>query len=310
MNRLALYVFYEPHGILRAYVRQYIEGLLQITPDVLLIANGGLTDESKDALDALGVRWMQRENRGLDFGAWKAGLERTGWDKVQALDELVLCNCSCYGPVYPFSEMFDVMSRTSCDFWGINRQPALPHRFLGPAQHRFPVREHIQSYFYVFRKTALTAPVFQRWWKELRCAESYWEEVGLHEMEFSGWLEKNGLIGATYMDFEKYRRLAPEGDAFNLCADIQLIEDRNPLVKRKLILGSSPAVIPVLNHIIHATDYPTGCIIDDLRRELPYSRLKHDKCRILSCCLGKKARAHYKVKAFKYDLLKKAALFK
>ena len=58
MNRLALYVFYEPHGMLRPYVRYYLEGLLQIAPDVLLIANGELADESKEALEALGVRWM------------------------------------------------------------------------------------------------------------------------------------------------------------------------------------------------------------------------------------------------------------
>lgn len=307
MKRLALYVFWEKDGFVRDYVSYYLKGLKSVTRDITVIVNGSLSPECRTRLEKQDIDILVRKNEGLDFGAWQHALLHKGWDKLHEYDELILCNCSCYGPVYPFSEMFDAMSSRSCDFWGINRQPALPGKFIGPPQHHFSIKEHIQSYFYVFRKKALTSSAFQQWWDNLRCAENYWEEVGFHEMEFSGYLERSGLTGATYMDFEKYRRLAPGGDAFNVCADTQLTEDRNPLVKRKLILGNSPAVIPVLKHIIHATDYPLACITDDLGREFPYSRLKHDKCRILSCCLGQTAREHYKVKAFKYDLLKKAA---
>lgn len=300
MDRLALYVFYEPHGILRPYVRYYLKELLQIAKNVLLIANGELTNESKKALDALGVRWMQRENRGLDFCAWKAGLAYVGWDKVRQYDELVLCNCSCYGPAYPFSETFDRMEDRDCDFWGINRQPDQPNKLIGPDGDRFPMTEHIQSYFYVFRKRALQLEAFRLWWDNLVEAGSYWEEIQEHELKFSGYLEQAGLVGDTLMDFQKYRALAPSGDAWSTCADVQLAEDRNPLVKRKVVFSSTDVAIRVLEHLHYYTDYPVDLILKDKPNRKYVSLLNIIKYHVMKClCLGRKRRL-YEVKEKKF----------
>ena len=147
MKRLALYVFWEKDGIVRDYVAYYLQALKSVAQDITVIVNGSLSPEGRTRLEKLGIDILVRNNEGLDFGAWKHALLHRGWENIHGYDELVLCNCTCYGPVYPFSEMFSIMSRRVCDFWGINRQPDLPGKFLGPEQHRFPVREHIQSFF-------------------------------------------------------------------------------------------------------------------------------------------------------------------
>ena len=304
MKRLALYVFWEKTGNVRDYVWYYLSGLKEVAQDIIVIVNGSLSEEGKKRFETLGVDFFTRENFGIDFAAWKAGIEHTGWDILRQYDELILCNCSCYGPVYPFSEMFGRMEQSGGDFWGVNRQPDLPNKLIGPSGGRFPLKGHIQSYFYVFRRDVFISSAFQDWWRDLIPAKSYWDEVRFHELEFTGYLEKHGFVGKAYMDFNKYNTLAPESDACNLCADRQLMEDHNPLVKRKLFLRNSPVTLRVLRFLENHTDYPVSFILSDLATLIPHSLLSLIKYVVLShICFGRR-KIHYTVKAEKAKILR------
>lgn len=149
-KRLALYVFFEKKGVLHDYMEFYLKSLKEIAKDILVIANGRLSHESRDKLKNLDIDFLCRENKGFDFSAWRAGLEYKGWDTVRSYDELILCNCSCYGPIFPFSEMFSCMNERDCDFWGINRQPDKLEKYFIPGDPKSQMILHIQSYFYVF----------------------------------------------------------------------------------------------------------------------------------------------------------------
>ncbi|WP_294488359.1 rhamnan synthesis F family protein [uncultured Mailhella sp.] len=296
MNRLALYVFWEQHGNVHDHVVYYLRGLFEVAQDVAVIVNGALSEEGRKCLKGIGVDFFVRENRGIDFAAWKAGLAYVGWDKVRQYDELVLCNCSCYGPAYPFSEVFDRMEDRDCDFWGINRQPDLPNKLIGPDGNRFPMTEHIQSYFYVFRKRILQSEAFRLWWDNLVEARSYWEEIREHELKFSGYLEQAGFVGDTLMDFQKYRALAPSGDAWSACADVQLAEDRNPLVKRKAVFSSTDVAIRVLEHLHYHTDYPVEIILKDKPNRKYISLLNIIKYHVMKYLCSERKRCLYEVK--------------
>lgn len=119
MKRLAFYTFWEKDGIVRKYVLTYLKGLQEVAEKIIVVVNGKLSSEGKEKLETLGVSVLQRENKGFDFGAWKAAIAFMGWDEVRKFDELVLTNCSNYGPVYPFSGIFRRMEDNSCDFWGL-----------------------------------------------------------------------------------------------------------------------------------------------------------------------------------------------
>ena len=296
MGRLAIYVFYHKDHTLEEYVLYYLKQLRTVASDVLLIANGGLTEGAQKQLDALSIHYLIRENKGIDFAAWKAGLEHVGWDSVRRYDELILCNCSCYGPVYPFAEAFDRMSGSRCDFWGLNRQPDVPQKILGNGIVSFPMTEHMQSYFYVFRHAVLTSDVFSSWWQRLTAAESYWEEIRDHELTFSKYLENAGFVSDTLMDFSKYASLAPQGDAWAVCADIQLKEDRNPLVKRKLIFADTEVSLNVLEHIHYYTTYPMEYILHDYVNRRHFSLVSVIKYHIMKRITSGKRRKHYEIK--------------
>ena len=122
-KRLCLCVFYEKNGVLRNYVSFYLNALKEICEKVIVIANGKITQESKDKLKELDIDLIQRENKGLDFGAWKETLFKLGFENIKEYDELILTNTTCYGPLYPFSEIFNKMNEKKCDFWGITKHP-------------------------------------------------------------------------------------------------------------------------------------------------------------------------------------------
>ena len=274
MNRLALYVFWERNGDVHDHVAYYLRSLFEVARDVTVIVNGTLSEQGKLRLKKLGVDFFVRENKGIDFAAWQAALKRVGEETLSRYDELVLCNSSCYGPMYPFSDMFRVMEERKCDFWGINRQPETPEKVLGNADAPFTMKEHIQSYFYVFRKNVIRSEAFRNWWRNLVPAESYWEEVRDHEMAFSGYLEAHGFRSDTFMNADKYRKLAPLGDAWNICADVQLAQDRNPLVKRKALFAPTEASLRTWEHIRYHTAYPVEYLLADYPKKKECSLLR------------------------------------
>lgn len=116
MKRLAFYTFWEKDAIVRKYVFTYLKGLQEVADKIIVIANGKLSSEGKEKLEKLGVTVLQRENKGFDFGAWKAAFEFLGWDEVLKFDELVLTNCSNYSPVYPSLEFLGEWKITSAIF--------------------------------------------------------------------------------------------------------------------------------------------------------------------------------------------------
>ena len=282
MKRLALYVFWEKNGVVRDYVTYYLNGLKEVAQDIIVIVNGKLSVEGRRKLEELGGDILVRENEGLDFAAWQAALERVGWQKLSLYDELILCNSSCYGPVYPFSEAFHTMDDRNCDFWGMTRHPKI-NRFLIPEDPETEIDEHIQSFFIVFRKKLLGSDHFRRWWEELVPAKSYLEEVGRHETKFTTYLESAGYTSSCLTDINKYFALLPNENPTMLYADRMLTEDRMPLVKRRLFVDSKHwwnskclGHVPrdVFRLLKERTSYPEAFIWQDILATQKFSDVK------------------------------------
>ena len=257
MKRLAIYTFWDKEGILRQYHMQYLLGLKEIAESVLLVANGELTQESCTKLDDAAINWLTRENKGLDFSAWKAGLDHFGQAFIQDFDELILCNCSCYGPIFPFSNAFDTMASSPCDFWGIYRQPKHPEGKYD---------SHIQSFFYVFRHTVLESDHFWNWWKNLTASSSYSEEVLTHEAIFTRYLEAYGFVSDTLMPNSKYERLFPDGGATFKHGDIMLMQDKSPLLKRRYMFRKDSDIESILSHIKQLSYFDVIDMCKDIKK--------------------------------------------
>ncbi len=268
MKRLAIYVFWEQDGIVHDYVTYYLDALKKVAEKVVVV-NGQLSKAGESTLEKLGVDFFVRENLGLDFSGWKAALEREGWDNVHSYDELILCNCSCYGPVYPFSEVFDKMEKRACDFWGLYRHPAVEGYF--PA--------HLQSYFLVIRKPLLESELFAGYWQSLTPAAN-WSKAVEQETHFTQYFEEKGFTSSAYIEVCESGKLI-DNPTVSLAHKL-LADDRFPLVKRKAFtepydyafsLGNASQGKETLE-FLKTTGFPVSHIYKDLLHTMQNSDIR------------------------------------
>ena len=225
-KRLAIYVHYDPKGEVHDYVLYCLNGLKEAVSEIMVVVNGKLSGDGRQKLESAGVTLFVRENKGFDFGAWKTAIEHIGYDNIAQYDELFLTNNSYYGPIYPFSEMWDAMDAAACDFWGVT----MHHE----AESNIP--KHIQSYWLVFRKKILTSDIWRKYWVNLPFFNDFADVVFECEFKLTGHFEDNGFKSASYMSLEKYDGLFHGSPIY--ISDIQVIEDRCPILKKKYFLAS------------------------------------------------------------------------
>ena len=259
MNRLAAYVFWEKDGIVREYVVRYIKGLTEVASKVYVVANGEIQPEGKRRLEEeCGAVVLQRPNVGVDFWAYKTALDQEG-DAISDYDEIILCNCSCYGPVYPFSEMFDEMAGRQVDFWGITEWPTDADGFKGT---------WILSYFFVFRPHLFLSPEWAWYWKNLSEVHSREECIEKHETQFTAYFADKGFTYDVYCpNLPGYLDMTIEAP------DELVVEQRCPLIKRKafctdydrfLSYHRGTASRRVFDYIRDHHLYDTDIIVDDM----------------------------------------------
>lgn len=281
-NRTAVYFFFDKDGVIRDYNLFFINSLKDVAQRILVVSNGQLTEESLKKLKRLNIDIYTRENKGFDVWAYKDAMDYIGWKDIVACDELILCNFTCYGPIYPFQEMFDTMAQRNCDFWGAAKHPE-QQNYLLPNNQGW-IYEHIMSYFMVIRHNMLVSPYFKEYWDNIPEIKTKTESTAYHETVFTKHFEKLGFKSDAFVDLEKYKGRANNGSIFY--ANEFLIKDRCPLVKRRAfffplygnILNESDAhqARELMDFITHHTDYDENMIWDDMLATQPMSVLMNN----------------------------------
>lgn len=226
INRLAVYAFYDPAGKVGDFVVHKLQALKPHVARLVVVVNGHVEDAGRRRLEDCGASVHVRANEGFDIWGFRHALvELLGWDEVCRFDEVLLLNSTFYGPLYPFSELFEEMGRRDADFWGLTA-------FKGPVPNGFTfegmIPFHIQSYFMAFRRRVLTNPGFRSWWERLPPLATYVDAVLKHEARFTEFLAGQGFRYALYCDPARYRVVNPSFDVLDL-----LVEHRCPVIKRR-----------------------------------------------------------------------------
>lgn len=282
MKRLGIYFFYDKDGVVDDYVPYYLKHLKPLCQELCVVANKPLTEQGASVLHAVCDKLIVRDNIGFDSGAYKEALETYGYDALHAYDELILCNFTCYGPVYPFQEMFDKMALSEADFWGHCRYPFVPNKRLCAKQKTNYIPEHIMSYFMVIRHNMLVSPAFKAYWQTLETATSYAEAIVVNELRFTAYFEKYGFKSDTFITQNLSSTLKENADVF---LPLECLQEHSPLVKRRAFLsdyalylhngrGTEPR--HALEYIKNHTNYDENLIWDNLLRTQPGSVLKRN----------------------------------
>ena len=231
MYRGCIYFFYDRDGIVDDYVTYLLRDLSKHLQELVVVVNGKLTEEGHKRFEEFTRNILVRENQGLDVGAYKAGLDFFGWDKVESFDELIMLNHTILGPVYPFQETFDKMDKLEVDFWGITKHEMNEKDPYGKNPYRC-LPEHIQSHFLVYRQRLLRSKEFHEYWeKHLSQVKTYSDSVGLHESYFTKFFSDLGYKWAVSVDVEDMKQLS---DYPVLYCPVKMIrEKRCPIFKRR-----------------------------------------------------------------------------
>ncbi|MDR0617280.1 MAG: rhamnan synthesis F family protein [Endomicrobium sp.] len=281
MKRLAIYFFFDKDGIVGDYAIYYLKELKKCVSEIAVVVNGKLNDEGRKKFESVSDKFIIRENIGFDSAAYKEAIISYGFEKIKEYDELLLCNFTCYGPVYPFKEMFDEMDNRKCDFWGINRHPE-QHAYIIPYRKDSYIREHIQMYFIVIRNTILRSKHFKEYWDTLEVSRDYNSARVVHELKFTNYFETLGFTSDSYVNF-KLNKTSANDSVLN--ADEQLINNKNPLIKRKVFFIDNRQWIDrfighsardVMEYVDKNTSYDVNLIWDDLLRTQNMSTLRNN----------------------------------
>lgn len=264
-KRLAIAFFFDENHVVDDYMVYLMRHLKPFVDHTIFVSNGPLSKNSEVALQEVCEEVILRENEGFDVWAYKTGLEHIGYDRLKEYDELLLYNHTFYGPIFPFSEMFEEMGKRSDDFWGISSHGKLdPNPFTGSGV----LPEHINSHFIAVRQPLLSSIIFRQYWENMDEIKTYDDSVLKHESRFTKYFTNYGYSWSTYVDLNEYD--SPYPVFINI---EKTIENRNPILKRRLFfhdplfMDHHAIDLPhVLRIISEKTEYDTGLIWKNIVR--------------------------------------------
>lgn len=237
-NRAVLFAHFDKHNIIDDYVIYYLNELKKISRSIIFVSTSSISESELAKLQGICALVFTRPNIGYDFYSWKEGFAQLlDLDKY---DELVICNDSCYGPVFDLHPIFEKMSLSKADFWGMTSN----------SQIQF----HLQSYFLVFKRQVFLSKIFQDFWLDLKIVDSkpaliFAYEIGLTQKLIkanfkAGSFFKMSLFNAHIFCYSTVRNLV--GYLYNC-----LIYCFFTNTKRYQLLSSTGFEIFRVNHLLH-----------------------------------------------------------
>ena len=250
MDKAVVFAHFDRDGLVDDYVIYYLRELRRVCRRLVFVSDCALRDGEAGKLDGLADHVIAERHGEYDFGSYKRGFAfaaAEGW--LEGADELIFANDSCYGPFFPFAEIFDHMSVSKADAWSIRINS------IGLGGKPDP---HMQSYFLVLRPRLFLSPEFASWIGAVTRLEEKEEIIRRYEIGFSRWLLDNGFAYDGYV-----RDDASEPAPYQIYWTYLIGGTLPPIVKKAQVYYSWSFII---GNVDKYTDYPSSLIVGHRRR--------------------------------------------
>ncbi|QPS70937.1 rhamnan synthesis F family protein [Lactococcus garvieae] len=260
MKRLLLYVHYNRYDKISGHVLYQLKQMRPLFEKVVLISNSQLSEEGQAKLSGLMDDFIQRENKGFDFGAWRDGMQYVGFEQLKDYDSVTVMNDTCFGPLYNMLPFYEDYEARDVDIWGMTNHRA----YQESKKHSFA--EHIQSYFKVFSKKVVKADIFQKFWSEIEDFENVQDVIDHYEIRSTSVFLEAGFAYETILDtreLDDSRLLHPD---FSYYAPDVILQDKVPFIKVKAFQSPESSGIAkyMLDYVGEYTSYPKQLIVEHL----------------------------------------------
>lgn len=267
MYRSAIYVVYDKDNIIDRYVGYFLNQLKSCVDEIYVVVNSKEIIRGMENFEAA-TKVYYRENEGYDVGAFKDAIVNfIGIEKIRTYDEVLLINDSFFGPFVSFKDIFIMINKTQCDFWGASKHS----RYI---EKSYEIEEHLQSFFIGIRNRMLNTKEFYQYWLDMPLINNYSDAIRFHELRFTNYFKQRGYTYSCLMDVEANDNVNP---MYNYCqyAYIQqeLVLKRNfPFLKKRPIeieykdMQTQENWSKVLDYVDNNTAYDVDMIYENLIR--------------------------------------------
>lgn len=267
-RRVIFYLLFDPRGQVDDYIPYKLSRLRPFAETIIVISNGPLVDQGREALAGVADEVWERENVGLDVGGYRFALDKFGRSRLAEYDEVILMNYTWFGPVGDFAPMFERMGSQELDYWGMTDHAEFtPH----PITLEGTMPSHIQSHWIAVRRSLFTSPEWAEYWDTMPEILTYSDSILHHESRFTSHFEELGFRYRVAFPHEDYPGTAHP--AFDRAQ--QLLDDGCPALKRRvffhdpLYLDREGVVGRWLLDSVEAQGYPRQLVLQNMSRHAP-----------------------------------------
>lgn len=190
MNRAIIFAHYDKDSTIDDYVIFYLKELKQTIQKIIFVSCNNLNQEECAKLQNIADIIIHEPHNEYDFGSYKRGFNSLQTECLENFDEIIFANDSCYGPLYPISEILKTMENKQCDFWGITKNK---YGLNGK-------NPHVQSYFISFRKQIFTSQEFKSFISNIKEQTTKNNIIQNYEIGLSQMLYANNFKDSTYIN--------------------------------------------------------------------------------------------------------------
>lgn len=185
-NRVCIFAHYDKNNIIDDYVIYYLKKLKEANIDIVFISVSNVLNT--EVIKPYTINIIKRDNIGYDFMSWQVGLISV--TNIQQYDELIFCNDSCYGPLYPLDPILDEFTNDKdIDFWGITDNIQLGY--------------HIQSYFIAFKSNVFNSDTFKEFINSISVEKSKEDIVYKYEVGLTKKLHNSGFKSSVLVSYKE-----------------------------------------------------------------------------------------------------------
>ncbi|MBZ2155367.1 rhamnan synthesis F family protein [Streptococcus anginosus] len=262
MKRLLLYVHFNKYNRVSSYVYYQLTQMRPLFSKVVFISNSQVSEHDYQKLVDLHLmdNFIQRENVGFDFAAWRDGMTHVGFDDITTYDVVTIMNDTCFGPLWDIKDYYlNYEANDQVDFWGLtnNRRTKKSRQTQG-----FP--EHIQSYFITFKKPVIASSAFRKFWENVTNHTDVQKVINDYETKVTTTFLAAGFRYQTVFDTvneDITGMLHPDFSYYNPTA---ILNHKVPFIKVKAIDNNQHIAPYLLEEIAKKSDYPVDLIVSHM----------------------------------------------
>ena len=262
MKRLLLYVHFNKYNRVSSHVYYQLTQMQPLFSKVVFISNSQVSERDYQNLVDLHLidNFIQRENVGFDFAAWRDGMTHVGFDDITTYDVVTIMNDTCFGPLWDIKDYYlNYEANDQVDFWGLtnNRRTKKSRQTQG-----FP--EHIQSYFITFKKPVIASSAFRNFWENVKNHTDVQEVINDYETKVTTTFLAAGFRYQTVFDTvneDTTGMLHPDFSYYNPTA---ILNHKVPFIKVKAIDNNQHIAPYLLEEIAKKSDYPVDLIVSHM----------------------------------------------